>query len=44
MILYCHVCYMDGDWIENISGESFIDALYLESSEFGFGNVVYVGF
>jgi len=35
---------MDGDWVENISGYDFIEAQQLSESEFGFGDLVYVGF
>ena len=44
MILYCHKCYMAGDWVEDISGEDFGDAIKLSETEFGLGDVVYVGY
>jgi hypothetical protein len=44
MILYCHICYMDGDWMEDISGEDYDNAYQMLKSEFGFGDVIYVSF
>ena len=44
MILYCHRCYMDGDWVEDITGEDYIEAFELSQGEFGFGNVVLVSY
>ena len=43
MILYCHKCLI-GDWVEDISGEDLIEAQRISESEFGFGDVVYVGY
>lgn len=44
MIFYCHRCYMYGDWVEDITGEDYLEAVYISEGEFGFGDVVYVGF
>jgi len=44
MILFCHKCNMAGNWVEDISGMNFVAALIVEGSDFGFGDVVYVGY
>ena len=44
MILYCHICYIDGDWVEDISGENYIQAVNLSETEYGSGDVVYIGY
>jgi len=33
-----------GDWVEDISGVNFEEAIKFSESEFGFGDVIYVGF
>jgi hypothetical protein len=35
---------MDGDWVEDISGNDFSMAQLVSESEFGFGDLVYIGF
>ena len=48
MILYCHRYYADfgveNIAVEDISGEDFIEAMELTRGEFGFGDLVYVGY
>lgn len=44
MIYYCHKCYMDGDWVEEIPGEDYVRAEAMSESECGFGDVVYMGY